>query len=287
MTATANTAITPANTVQAMQTAQTTELALPAGATQRDAVAIAAAELYRHYPGLVRSASADQLKSRNRMCLIALSEFAPEVIFLAALEWLCRANKYAPQPGEWRDYCQRIEYECCLAHGEDVDYGRRGGAGWAKQREQHDRAEWRKRLLPATRQYIAVRQAENQAKHAAEAHANTAERARQREQREQRVARRARDQASAIRARYFDNACTASDEQVLRWGRIAEGWANIRWADLRVVAWAQSESEDGANANIVTVQPAAGVTAKQAAEIVHRINANLASGSVVLQGVNA
>jgi len=138
---------------QTAEAAVAAETGLPVCTTSKDAIKAGLNKLMLHYPYLLKG-DADDVRERNRDYALVLADQEPMVIALAVLEWLSRANDYAPRPGQWRDYCQRIEDEI----RQRCEYVRYVKGVWeTAQARRAERGEWVRHLTLPTRRYIEIR----------------------------------------------------------------------------------------------------------------------------------
>jgi len=126
-----------------------------------------------HYSYLLKDDD-ETVKERNRDYAAVLSDQEPTVIVLAMLEWLARPNDFAPRPGQWRDYCERIQHEI----DERGDCSRFIKGVWESvQVRRAEQREWAKHMTAHTRRYIALKRTERQATDQKQAEARAGARA--------------------------------------------------------------------------------------------------------------
>lgn len=135
----------------------TQSLAANMPAERKEAIKEGLAIISRHYPYIIAKTSVEVLRQRNIECAFILAEFEPQIVLLAVMEWLARKNPFAPNAGEWRDYCLQITD--AIAYGSphrNHDLRLEGNRPDARHERERVLAQlaWREHMLPATRAYI-------------------------------------------------------------------------------------------------------------------------------------
>ena len=141
----------------------TQSLAAHMPADRKEAIKDGIAIIIRHYPYVAAKTDEDTLRQKNIECAFILAEFEPQVVLLSVMEWLARKNPFAPNAGEWRDYCLQITD--AIRHGarfSNHDYRLEGHRVDAKHERERVLPQllWREHMLPATRAFIRERQEE-------------------------------------------------------------------------------------------------------------------------------